>query len=217
MRLERSNQVAKSNHHVTPIPNIERLAVCAGSAAFIGPLAYGDAPPAIEQLCGYSDCPYRDDTSHQGRGLPQPDNDLQMEVELCYGCAAVMIPAGSRWSLFYCDPCAEMVRELARNAGDVLLPFGRHSIMNRISLSGASAVDPHQRAAFADASMGMFARIDRLYAWRALVVAERIEVIQPGARSVAAQAYLAHCARHAPSRPDMFRQLCRYFGIEGVV
>lgn len=201
--------MATRDRFVPPLPDIRRLSVCAGSAALFGPLRYDDVA-VTEQRCRNVECRYRRDRTHRGTGLREATNDLRMDVELCHCCASTIMTTGSRWSLFYCDPCADRVRKLERDAGCALIPLGRHSAMNGGALSGADAAKPRRRAAFVRATMGIFDRIGRVDDWRRLVVAERIDAIRPGAHSMPAMEYLSWCKRHAPSRPEMFRRLCRY-------
>lgn len=208
--------MAMPDGFIPPLPDIHRLSVCAGSAALFGPLAY-DGASVTEQRCHDVACRCRRDRSHRGTGLREPANDLQMDVELCYCCASTVIATGSRWSLFYCDPCAHRVRRLSRDAGFALIPLGRHSVMNGVSLPARDAAKRHRRAAFASAAMQVFDCIGRVHAWRRIIVAERIDAIRPGARSVPLAEYLAYCKRHAPSRPEMFRRLWRYFDVDSRV
>lgn len=57
-------------------------------------------------------------------------------VELCRCCGAAAIRCGSWSSPYYCKSCGEIVEHANMEAGAILVPLGRHSIMNQISIPG---------------------------------------------------------------------------------
>jgi vacuolar-type H+-ATPase subunit F/Vma7 len=75
-------------------------------------------------------------------------NDFNVEYEICNCCGLEVIPSGSRWSLFYCRTCKDMIRELNDKIGKCIIPIGRHSLMNGISLSGENAKNKEAIAEF---------------------------------------------------------------------
>lgn len=99
--------------------------------------------------------------------------DFNTAAELCYACAATLIPSGSRWSRFFCAPCHDDVLERnERNKRGGRIPVGRHSIANGLVLD----LEPgHPRdeagealwpAAFAAQLEELSARVAHLREWR---------------------------------------------------
>ncbi len=236
----------------------DKLRVCAGCAEVLGVLTGDDRRPLYEQPAR-GKCDNALAAWHlRESDLPPPPGDFPAAVELCYCCAAELIPSGSRYSSFYCDACRALVKRVNESAGFVALPFGRHSLMNRIVLGGEAAGDsttpapgarpgdaadaeqpPRSRAcsvedihrgaeqtgngaepiddraieAFAAAAIGSFSRIQRVHDWRQIVVRDRIP---PGGGEAPYRPVREYLALEAagPPKQEMFRQLCRYFGIE---
>lgn len=197
------------------LPRVDGLQVCGGSGELLGTVEYGDAAAAYEQRCRWTACLHGGAAWHEPRTtLPEPPGDFPTCVELCYCCAAEVIPSGSRFSSFYCDECRAAVIALRDSCGMAVIPLGRHSIMNGISLRGTEARDTGRLEAFARATLTSFQRMDRVLAWQRVVVSDRVEVIAAGAPFASARAYLAHTGEASPSKREMFRQLCRYLGFE---
>ena len=196
--------------------SIDHLYICAGSAGLFGALGYDGGPPIQEQRCRYVDCPYREERWHRPKTeLPEPFGDFPEAIELCHCCASAVIPSGSKFSSFFCDDCRAAVMRLTSALGTAAIPLGRHSLMNGVTLAGgAAARDPLRVKSFALAVQHSFNRIDRLWSWQRTVVADHIAAMQLDARCVPASAYLAFTASDALPKRELFRQLCRYFGIE---
>lgn len=74
--------------------------------------------------------------------------DYNSAAELCRCCAWRVESAGSRWSPYFCRPCQLRVMAYNRAAGFAVIPIGRHSIMNNITLGAESAQDRKARQAF---------------------------------------------------------------------
>lgn len=197
-----------------PRVSINDLYICAGSASLFGALGYDGGPLIHEQRCRYVSCPYREGSWHRPRtALREPYGDFLEAIELCYCCASVVIASGSKFSSFFCGDCRTAVSRLRDALGIAAIPFGRHSLMNGASLSGAGARDPRQLNAFASAVQRSFNRIDRLCTWQRVVVADRVAAMHPDATYVPAAAYAAFAEGNALSKPEMFQQLCGYFEI----
>jgi hypothetical protein len=138
--------------------------------------------------------------------------DFNTAVELCFCCAATLVPTGSRWSRFFCAPCyADVLAWNARSTS--YIPVGRHSIANGIMLL------PHQRgpvgpdgerpepAWFAAKLTAFFARVGHLIAWRAVRVRQILGWTGCGE---SAPAYLA-AAQSASGRREAFAALTEHF------
>jgi len=202
---------------VTETPSSERLYVCTGSGESFGLLSYEGGPPTHEQRCLNSKCPYREEAWHRPQtDLPHPPGHSPTELELCYCCASEIIQSGPRWSSFFCEPCRVAVVGLKNDLGFPPIPLGRHSIMNGLALTATAARDPRQAAAFVTATRSLFDRSHLLCDWRRVVIADRGAAMHRDTPYVSVPAYLAFSYRHALPKAEMFRQLCRYFGVEPV-
>ena len=102
-----------------------------------------------------------------------PRKDYATYVELCRACGLEAIRSGSRWSEFFCAQCHEVIRDLNRTLGVALIPIGRHSIMNSISLSGKDAEEQQKIDSFVKGLRSLWHRMDALNDWRRLMVARR--------------------------------------------
>ena len=148
--------------------------------------------------------------------------DFNKLVELCYCCGKVLIPSGSKWNFFFCDECKQMVRELNRQCGRLMIPVGRHSIVNGSSfsgrrvapgymLSGEEAQDDQKVEGFLISVKRMAASIKRLNEWSRLEVANTLKEI-----GRVGDIPLLDYRLRSPvvDRPESFRRLVVFF--EGV-
>jgi len=106
-------------------------------------------------------------------GLPaQPKvGDFNTEVELCRACGLVLLQSGSRWSVWFCGPCATLARDLNERLGRCVVPVGRHSLMNRITVRSAS---PEDIQSFAGQVSTLFGATAALQQWSRTVVRENL-------------------------------------------
>lgn len=119
-----------------------------------------------------SSAPDQEKIQHSESISELPVNRL---VDLCWCCGQALIPTGSRWSTFFCPTCKQYVFELNEAAGSCLIPIGRHSIANGIN--GTPAPNESIEAfseSFAQETKTMNSRIDRLRAWRRMILHELI-------------------------------------------
>jgi hypothetical protein len=128
--------------------------------------------------------------------------DYNTAIELCHCCAATTVRSGSRWSPFFCDTCKERVLAYNRAAGFAVIPVGRHSIMNGISLSGAEAKAVVAQGAFEAGIANLFERVDRLWKWHR----DRVRVVVHGIpgkeTAIPFERYLEHVRARGES-PDV--------------
>jgi len=87
-------------------------------------------------------------------------HDVARAVELCWACGTVLIGSGSRWSPLHCRWCRRRAVVLNRLAGRVVIPVGRHSLMNGIAVGAAAARDDVAMAAFAVSARTLFGALD---------------------------------------------------------
>jgi hypothetical protein len=133
--------------------------------------------------------------------------DYNKAIELCRCCAWETVSSGSRWSPFFCEGCKALVVAHNRAAGGPVVPIGRHSIMNGIFVSSASAGSPVARAALTAATAGLFTRMDRSGKWfrdRVRAVVHRMPGAEP---AVPLAAYLEHARARGESRGDLILSL----------
>ena len=55
--------------------------------------------------------------------------DFNEVFTLCYGCGVELLRSGSRWSVWFCDPCKRSVSSLNEVCQSYVIPIGRHSMM----------------------------------------------------------------------------------------
>jgi hypothetical protein len=114
---------------------------------------------------------------------PWPGFDINERATLCRCCAVEILPSGSRWSVWFCDDCKQRVLGLNDAVGGVVIPIGRHTLMNRIGIRGttiAGARDggPETRREidrFVDAVFMLQRQMERLDEWCALRTAHDVE------------------------------------------
>lgn len=120
----------------------QELHVCWGCLGLVGSLTRtnrrwpaGLTGPVAQDTC---QCPdrLRMTASH---GLREALHlDINEVLRICMCCGADVVPSGSKWSPFFCRPCMHLAQDLNRRAGHLVIPIGRHSMMNGIGLSNDS-------------------------------------------------------------------------------
>jgi hypothetical protein len=139
-------------------------------------------------------------TTH-GPSPTWPGHDFPRHAELCATCAAVVIPSGTRWSLLLCDGCRHQAHLVNLDAGTVVVPIGRHSLMHaRYTRNAASP------AALPNLLGGLRAGLDDLRQWRALLVTTR----HPNVDTLELDNYIAGCAEHPIPRRALVGDFVAY-------
>lgn len=138
------------------------LVICKRCSAIRGVVPY--RKDGAEQRC---DC-----TPQEVRAAePVWGGDFNKYAELCRCCGLELLSSGTRYSVWFCDPCKALVRALNHAVGFYLIPIGRHSVMNHIGITQASI---RNRAAIEQLTAdlkGMFGRIEGIEAYARDVVA----------------------------------------------
>ena len=110
-------------------------------------------------------------------------------VELCYCCGMALVPGGRPWFLFFCDECKQNVRDFDRQCRRVIIPIGRHSLVNGsilrgldptvdgLILSNQDVRDDAKLEQYFSKVRGMAASIKHLREWSRLEVANRLKEI----------------------------------------
>lgn len=109
---------------------------------------------------------------------PWPDTDHCMHATLCHLCASVVVPAGSRWDIFFCAACLPAVRRVNEEAGRLVVPVGRHTLVNGIGLRPEQADNPDAVATFVSASRGLFDRIDMVTGFGKYAVRKNLDAMR---------------------------------------
>ncbi len=115
-----------------------------------------------EHRCG---CQPRDD---EWRKQHWPNYDIAASLDLCGLCRRRPMRTGSRWSWYACDRCRNVnirVGEAIAGPRASVLPFGRHSLMNGVSLSSSDVDNDASTAAFAKAMRELSGFWSRLPSW----------------------------------------------------
>ena len=95
-------------------------------------------------------------------------SDYNEHLHLCRCCRGVALPSGSRWSVWFCEPCVKRVRHFNDACGRVVIPIGRHSLMSSIGVRGVELTEAEGHEVdrlvgrFSEQLLSLFASMDRL-------------------------------------------------------
>jgi hypothetical protein len=166
----------EANKHL--ITNLKNLRICPKCFRLRGLVILEDGY-AVKQKCA---CywPLKENkwqVKLAGRNYYYDFNELH---EICYCCGLEVIPSGSKWSLFYCRDCKARIRKLNEMIGRCIIPYGRHSLMNGVSLSGKNAKDREAINLFVAATNGMNQDVDIVERHRKAIAKKWGELLQLG-------------------------------------
>jgi hypothetical protein len=144
-----------------------------------------------------------------------PGFDYNRVVDLCRCCGVEPRASGSKWSVWFCDPCKEEVGLLNERHGRCIVPIGRHSVHWGALLRVEEAENPFSVQGFLDASKAMVTASGVLADWHQVAVA--LNLIDIGAVDAAALPILDywHEADARVDRRDRFREMCAYMDRRG--
>jgi hypothetical protein len=128
--------------------------------------------------------------------------DYNSAAELCHCCAWRVVPSGSKWSLFFCEPCKAPIRAYNQAAGLRVVPLGRHSIMNDVTLSVATAESRRARRACEGALPGLFERIATLWRYHHAHLARVANAIDAEGATMPLSQYIERAHRDRPSTAE---------------
>ncbi len=155
--------------------NLSSLKLCRKCFELYGPIQLEDRQ-TVEQTC-FCDIPKSEEPwVVDGRFV----KDFNQEYEMCYCCGVAAMTSGSRYSSFYCEECKQRIRKVNELVRRCMMPCGRHSIMNGVSIKGESAEDSKAVAAFAAGVNEMNDRIDVVRTHRARIARKQAERFQLG-------------------------------------
>ena len=153
--------------------------------------------------------PFRDDFNDtdrvqrcacEPRDPPWNAYDYNCHAELCHCCAARVVSSGSKWSLYFCEPCKKRIVAYNRCRGCAVIPIGRHTLMNGLA--------PRTAAELVDAVLCLGDQASKLLDYHRAHRARILESLRDPPGAVPIAAYLAH-ARSVRS-PHPFADLLRW-------
>jgi hypothetical protein len=128
-------------------------------------------------------------------------------AELCHCCAAAVVSSGSRWSPYFCDDCKPRVRAYNEEVGLCIIPLGRHSMMNGISLPATAATKRPEVENFVTGLFGFIGRAERLGSYRNTRVRRVLGSLVEPPGAVAVPAYIAHAKAVSGDGDEIFAAL----------
>lgn len=182
------------------------MGVCRNCGEIHGPLRLRGGGRFYRQTC----------SCENKRGTPQANDELEkylnldfgQAVTLCSCCGQVLMLSGSRWSAFFCDFCRQMIGKFNNFQGFSLIPVGRHSIMNNLSLSGKDFQDPKAISSFLEGTNLMNKRIALLSDWKKIMTAKNLKRIGYARDpDIDLFSYLSEVT------PDFWSQFSAFYGI----
>ena len=146
--------------------------------------------------------------------------DFNKLVELCYCCGKRLVHSGSKWSLFFCEECKWMVVDFDRQYGRVIIPIGRHSLVNGsilrgqdhtgdgLILSNQDVQDDVKLKQYSSRVNGMVASIKHLEQWSRLEVGNRFTELET-IEDITLRGYGVLSSR--VDKPETFGRLVQFF------
>ena len=144
--------------------------------------------------------------------------DYNEHTHLCECCLARVRRSGSRWSVWFCDPCKDLVRGVNQELGFTRIPLGRHTLMAGIGLQGPDS-EKEAVARFTGAMLSLFDAMNHLHTWSRARLRFLMAQTGPWVDTPRLGDYLGRLASLAGSRRELSREasfeaLFSHFGIE---
>jgi hypothetical protein len=117
--------------------------------------------------------------------------DFAMAAELCRCCGAQLVASGSKYSVWFCQPCLQLVRGFNDQLGCYIIPIGRHSLHGRIALAGSAVENGRMVAEFVDRVGSWSERLGWIDAWSGSAVRYNRATLEMGIGDVLLSTYLA--------------------------
>jgi hypothetical protein len=149
-------------------------------------------------------------------GAPRwPRFDFNRGVDLCYCCAIEPLATGSKWSVWFCEPCKQQVGLLNARHGRCIVPIGRHSVHRGHLLRAEDLDDAIVVESFVGAFESGSVAIRTLADWQRVAVVRNLDALGDDDRlEVPALEYWREVAA-AVDRMDRFREMCAYLDERG--
>lgn len=142
-----------------------------------------------------------------------PRHDFNQTIELCYCCGREVIPSGSKFSAFFCEPCRKRVRGFNKRLGTYLIPLGRHSIMGCGYVKGTASEE--EIAQFVNKVRSMADSNRTVRTWRHKIASENLQqALGNCEEDPELDAYLAPLDKRHSVKKKAFERLCRFIAGE---
>ena len=148
----------------------EDMRLCPDCGEISGFLRYAQGGPFKLQTCSCRDLPVRPEDAEDFRRFFRLD--FPSAVTLCACCGQILMKNGSRFSPFCCEGCRKFIMAYNSLKGVVVVPMGRHSMMNGLQLSGRDADDPETIFNFVEGMNSLVARMELLDEWKKVIIAD---------------------------------------------
>lgn len=135
--------------------------------------------------------------------------DFNEVITLCHSCGQEVLRSGSKWSVWFCSPCKEMVIEFNTQYQKTIIPIGRHSVMAGYKLSGKESVDENKVHEFMTNLNSLFERIDILEEWRVHIISHNLKSLGYS-KDITLVEYLSK-VKSLPESSIAFRDMCEFF------
>jgi len=141
--------------------------------------------------------------------------DYNQRAALCRCCAAEVVRSGSRWSAFFCRACQQRVVAYDRSVGEVVIPIGRHSIMNANILRLKDAQKRQRVERLVGGLLDVSDRTQRIGEhWRAVVSSTLGSMPEPSG-ALLVPMYIAHAHVLNVDRVAIFARLVAAVTVSG--
>ena len=145
--------------------------------------------------------------------------DFNERAVLCRCCGTAVLVSGSRWHVWFCHSCMDDVKALHDRLGGSVIPVGRHSLLNGISVASQDVHEDRVIEDFAKDLNNFFLDIEHLTQWHERRVVELIERLGLSTNpSVQLHDYLTYARELAAqdaryTQDGAFSALCTAFGV----
>jgi hypothetical protein len=162
--------MATSNENVLDEEQVPagRLLICGQCYELKGPVP--GRSDGAQQLCSCSPMEVH-------CAQPTWGSDHNTYAELCRCCGLVLLKSGSKWSLWFCSPCKDVVQDLNQAAGRCVIPIGRHSLMNNVAARTTQLQSKVAVVAYVDQLRSLFVNMEDLYTWASTVVQRNLAAL----------------------------------------
>ncbi|MFC1974476.1 hypothetical protein ACFLVA_00495 [Chloroflexota bacterium] len=164
---EQSNRVGVETKYF--IEDLGKLHICSKCCCLYGEVRLNDGK-VRQQRCS---CDILDEENWFDGAY----HDFNDKYEICYSCGLEVIPSGSRWSLFYCIYCKERIVKINNAIGRVVIPHGRHSLMNRITVDNNNLFNDAKVKEFVNSVNELSGSIDLLDEHRKAVIKKQMKLL----------------------------------------
>ena len=141
--------------------------------------------------------------------------DYNQRADLCDCCVAQVVRSGSKWSAFFCRKCQERVIAYDRSVGEVVIPIGRHSIMNGNILRVKDVQKRRRVERFVGDLLDSFDRTQRIGEHRRALVSSILGSMPEPSGAVLVPMYIAQANVLNVDRAAIFARLVAAVTVSG--